>query len=229
MQLEIIKNGVMECDKGFVTLGRNMGTPIKIPVYCFLVKHEKGNVLIDTGFSKQFETTWGKRLTAFKPILETDIPEYLKDIKIDYIINTHLHLDHADNNEKFPDATIICQKDEYELAKNPPQYQKFAYADKFPEGNYQLIEGNYDLFGDCKIHIIKTPGHTKGHQSVLLDLGDKKIFIAGDACYTKENLKYSCLPGFFWNADEVMKQYEYIKNLDAEIIFGHGRIENSNE
>ena len=57
MELEIIKNGYLECDKGFVTLGRDMGKMIKIPVFVFLVKHDKGNILIDTGFSKNFKET----------------------------------------------------------------------------------------------------------------------------------------------------------------------------
>jgi|TARA_B100001971_G_C18227190_1_gene561335 glyoxylase-like metal-dependent hydrolase (beta-lactamase superfamily II) len=223
MELEIIKNGYLECDKGFVTLGRDMGKLVKIPVYCFLVRHPKGNVLIDTGFSINFEKTWGKRLNFFKPILEKDIVEYLKNTKIDFIINTHLHIDHSENNPAFENAEIIVQKEEFEFACNPPSYQKYAYPYKIDKNlKYRFIENDLDLFGDCSVKVIRTPGHTPGHQSVLLNIEGKKIFIVGDACYSSENLKYHCLPGIVWNPDKVMECYDLIRNLeDTQIIFGH--------
>ncbi|HLG24223.1 MAG TPA: N-acyl homoserine lactonase family protein [Candidatus Nanoarchaeia archaeon] len=226
MNLQIIKNGYLECDKGMVTLGRDMGKKIKIPVYCYLLKHKKGNVLIDTGFSKDFKNTWGKRLNFYSPILETDIPNELKTTKIDFIINTHLHIDHCENNSKFKDATIITQKKEFESAKNPPVYQKLAYPDKIDENlNYKIIDGKFDIFDDKKILIIPTEGHTSGHQSVLLDTDEGNVFIAGDACYTQENLKYNCLPGILWSPDKIVENYEMIRNLkDTKIIFGHEEI-----
>ena len=226
MKFEIIKNGYLECDKGFITFGRDMGKKIKIPVYCFLVKHNKGNVLIDTGFSQSFFKTWGKRLNFFKPILEKDVAKYLKNTPISYIINTHLHIDHSENNSSFKNAEIIVQKDEYKTACNPKPYQQLAYPDKIDKNlNYRFIEKNLDLFGDGSIKIIKTAGHTEGHQSVLLNLNEKIIFIAGDSCYTSENLKYNCLPGILWNPDKIMECYEMIRNLNnTEIIFGHEEI-----
>jgi len=51
--------------------------------------------------------------------------------------------------------------------------------DNIEDLNYQIIEGNLDLFNDDSIRIIPTSGHTPGHQSVHLRLGNKKIFIAG--------------------------------------------------
>ena len=227
MKLEIIKNGYLECDKGFITLGRDMGKKVKIPVFCFLVKHIKGNVLIDTGFSSKFKETWGKRLKFFKPILEKDVVKYLKDTQIHYIINTHLHIDHSENNPAFENAEIIIQKEEYKAACSPKPYQQLAYADKIDKNlNYRFIENNLDLFGDGSIKIIKTAGHTEGHQSVLLNLNEKYIFIAGDSCYTSENLKYNCLPGILWNPDKIMECYEMIRKLqNTEIIFGHEEIE----
>ena len=223
MEFEIIKNGYLECDKGFVTLGRDMGKMIRIPVYCFLAKHRKGNVLIDTGFSPDFEKGWNKRLKYYKPELETDIVERMKSTKINFIINTHLHIDHCENNSYFENAEIVVQKDEFEAALNPKPYQILAYPEKIDKSlNYRLIDGNLDLFGDGAIKIIQTPGHTPGHQSVLLDTGKKSIFIAGDACYTSENLKYNCLPGILWNPDKIMECYEMIRNLkNTKIIFGH--------
>lgn len=223
MQFEIIKNGYLECDKGFVTFGRDMGKKVKIPVYCFLVKHSKGNVLIDTGFSSKFQETWGKRLKFFKPILEKDIVKHLKDTNIHHIINTHLHIDHSENNPSFKNAEIIVQKEEYESACNPKLYQRLAYPDKIDKAlNYRFIEGDLDLFGDGVVKIIKTAGHTEGHQSVFLNVNGKKIFIVGDACYTSENLKYNCLPGILWNPDKIMECYEMIRNLkNTNIIFGH--------
>ncbi|MDP6647805.1 MAG: N-acyl homoserine lactonase family protein [Candidatus Woesearchaeota archaeon] len=227
MEFEAIRNGHLECDKGFVTLGRDMGKIIRIPVYCFLVKHPKGNVLIDTGFSVDFEKTWGKRLKFFKPILEKDVVQHLKGTKISYIINTHLHIDHSENNPYFEGAEIIVQKEELEAATHPKPYQKFAYADRIDEKlEYRIIDGNLDLFGDGCVKIMKTHGHTEGHQSVLLNLDGKKIFIAGDACYSSENLKYNCLPGILWNPDLIMENYSLIRNMkDTLIIFGHEEIE----
>lgn len=229
MEFSIIKNGYLECDKGFVTLGRGMGKIIRVPVYCFLVRHLKGNVLIDTGFSADFKKTWGRRLKYYKPILEMDIVKHLKEknIKIDFIINTHLHIDHCENNPYFENAEIIVQKKEFEAACNPKPYQILAYPDKIGKNlNYRIINGDLDLFGDGTVKIIPTPGHTEGHQSVLLNIDGKKIFIAGDACYTSENLKYNCLPGILWNPDKIMECYEMIRNLkNTKIIFGHGELD----
>lgn len=224
-QLEIIKNGYLECDKGFVTLGRDMGKTIRIPVYCFLVKHSNGNVLIDTGFSSDFGNTWGRRLNFFKPILEKDIPNYLKEksINVDFIINTHLHIDHSENNPFFKNAEVIVQNEEFESACNPKPYQKLAYADRIDKNlRYRLIDGDLDLFNDGTIKIIKTAGHTEGHQSVLLNIDGKNIFIAGDACYSSENLKHNLLPAILWSPDKVMECYEMTRGLrDTKIIFGH--------
>lgn len=226
MEFEIVKNGYLECDKGFVTLGRDMGKDVRIPVHCFLIKHPKGNVLIDTGFASNFKTTWGKRLKFFKPILENDVVDYLKDITINYIINTHLHIDHSENNAFFKDAEIIVQKQEFEATCNPKPYQVLAYADKIDKTlNYKLIEGSLDLFGDGTIKIVKTAGHTEGHQSVFLNVNGKKAFIAGDSCYTSENLKYNCLPGILWNPDKIMECYKMIRGLkNTKIIFGHEEV-----
>lgn len=225
MEFQIIKNGYLECDKGFVTLGRGMGKIIKIPVYCFIVKHPKGNVLIDTGFSSNFNKTWGKRLKFYKPSLEKDIVEYVneKNIKINFIINTHLHIDHCENNSYFKDAEIIVQKKEFRAACDPKPYQVLAYPDKIGKSlNYRFIDSSLDLFNDKFIRIVQTPGHTEGHQSVLLNIKGENIFIAGDACYTSENLNRNCLPGILWNPDKIMECYEMIRNLkDAKIIFGH--------
>ena len=228
MEFNIIKNGYLECDKGFVTLGRDMGKIIRIPVYCFLVNHPKGNVIVDTGFSSNFENTWGKRLRFYRPILEKDAVEYVKEknVDVDFIINTHLHIDHCENNDSFKDAEIIVQKSEFESACSPKPYQILAYPDKISrELDYRLIDGDLDLFGDETVRIIKTPGHTEGHQSVLLNIGKENIFIAGDACYSSENLKYNCLPGILWNPDKIMECYEMIRNLEnTRIIFGHEEI-----
>lgn len=244
MDFKIIRVGYLKCDKGFVTVGRDMGKKVMIPVYSFLVRHPKANVLIDTGFSHDFKKTWGLRLKYFNPILEINIVDYVKEYlektktekidkkdkinKIDYIINTHLHIDHSENNSRFKDAEIIVQEEEYCSAKNPKPYQKYAYADNFNEKlKYRLIQGNLDLFGDSLMQIIKTPGHTEGHQSVLLNVNGKDIFIAGDACYSSENLKYNCFPAILWNPDKIMEGYDLIrslKNKNTTIIFGHGSV-----
>ena len=118
------------------------------------------------------------------------------------------------------------QKREFEAACNPKPYQLLAYPGKIEKNlNYRIIDGDLDLFNDGAIKIVQTFGHTEGHQSVLLEANKAQIFIAGDACYTSENLKYNCLPGILWNPDKIMEQYEMIRSLqNTLVIFGHEEI-----
>jgi hypothetical protein len=77
---------------------------------------------------------------------------------------SHIHPDHIGNVDTFPDATLIMQRHEWEAAMASPQ-KPFS-----PEHKTELLDGDKDLFGDGSLTILSTPGHTAGHQSLLVHL-----------------------------------------------------------
>ncbi len=96
------------------------------------------------------------------------------------VINTHLHFDHCGDNRLFPGKPIFVQAAEYEAA-HAPGYTIPDWVD-FPGANYDLVEGEREVLPG--LTLIPTPGHTSGHQSVLLETGEGRIVIAGQAAYT---------------------------------------------
>lgn len=71
-----------------------------------------------------------------------------------------------------------------------------------------------------------TPGHTPGHQSILVNLPNTgPLFFAADSCYTEENIANDVLPGLMWSAGETVKSVQRMKNLQdmcgATIVTGH--------
>ena len=75
------------------------------------------------------------------------------------------------------------------------------------------------------IVIEKTEGHTEGHQSVTITINQKKIFFAGDACYSAENLIENLLPSIIWNKKKTLEQYEKIRSLkDTIVVYGHDQL-----
>jgi glyoxylase-like metal-dependent hydrolase (beta-lactamase superfamily II) len=233
--------GAIALDKSFLTAGRGMGQEVTVPVPCFLIEHPKGYVLFDTGMHKSLiddptpTGRWGPVAAVFKPIMKPgeDIVSQLdklgirpKDIK--YVINSHLHLDHAGNNEFFPEATFIVQKPEIRAAYWPEVYQRAAYfrVDFDHPLNYKTIEGDYDLFGDGTVQIWASYGHSQGHQSLVVKLQNSGYFVlTGDSCYMKENLEQLVLPGIVWNPDEtirsIIRMREAREKLGATIVTGH--------
>ena len=99
-----------------------MDPPIQVPVGFFVIQHPKGNVLFDTGNNDKIITDpsyWGAALRALKPVNTPDvaIDVQLKKIglkpdDIKYVVLSHMHLDHGGNVGKFPNSTIVVQKDE---------------------------------------------------------------------------------------------------------------------
>lgn len=167
-------------------LGR--GTPFN----GYLVKHPKGIVMIDTGFGttlgsdaragtyskKGIDYPWVRRRTV-----EALADHGLEAGDVTYIINTHLG-DHAGDNHMFPEATFIIQRPEVEHVRLTQSAERICSWD-FPGARLELLDGE-DVDVLEGIRCLFTPGHTAGHQSVLLtDDGVKTLFI-GDAVYTSD-------------------------------------------
>jgi glyoxylase-like metal-dependent hydrolase (beta-lactamase superfamily II) len=227
-------------DKSSLTSGRGMGTKVTIPVPTFLITHPKGNILVDTGLHKQIAidpvSQWGAAKTALlSPNVKPDdnVVSQLHKLgiapeDIRYVINTHLHLDHCGCNQHFPKATFLVQKDELRTAFWPEVFQRASYyrADFDHALRYEDLDGDYDVYGDGVVCTLRSPGHTQGHQSVVVNLPHDGMFVlTGDSCYMMENIEQLVVPGIVWNCEEAIKSIKKLRylrdNKGAFIITGH--------
>ena len=236
MRLYAFSSGILESQKHLFTAGRGMGVPFNVPVPFYLIDHPKGKVLVDSGMAlavaKDPKAHWGSAVNVYRPVMTEEdfvvnqlalLGVHPEDIA--FVIQTHLHLDHAGGVACFSKSRIIVQRDELHFAYVPDYYQKGAYirADFDHPLDWMILEGwrddQYDLFGDGRIVIWFTPGHTPGHQLVRLDLPESgPIILTGDACYTEENLNDDVLPGLVWSPPETVRAIRRLR--EERRIFG---------
>lgn len=242
MKVYFFKAGILRSQKQFFTAGRGVGESFDVPVPFFLIEHPEGYVLYDTG--NAYETInnkhehWGDVVAAYDPVMTEDewvvnaiqkVGVKPEDIK--YVILSHLHLDHAGGVGHFPNARYVVQRKELHFAYVPDFYMKGAYIRKDfdKDVDWMILEGDkepqFDLFRDGKIIIHFTPGHTSGHQSVLLSLKNTgSMLLAADSCYTTENLDEDILPGLVAEPVETVKTIEKFRIMRAQgvkVITGH--------
>lgn len=198
-----------------------------IPVPVFLMTHPQGNVLFDTGLhaaglADPWER-WGGLNKALAPLLTPDdhVQRQLATIDVKpsdvrYVINSHLHHDHSGGNEAFPQATFLLQRAEWEAIRDPQLAKTVGYlpGDCAMDVRYELIDGEYDIFGDGTLILTPTSGHTPGHQSCRVTLpSDQQVVLAGDACYLRETLQHMRLPKVVWDTQLALQSLETLKRL----------------
>jgi glyoxylase-like metal-dependent hydrolase (beta-lactamase superfamily II) len=123
----------------------------------------------------------------------------LSDVRI--VLITHLHVDHASAVSEFPAATFIVDRREWQAAADGGVRQgyhsrQFDHAFDWRTVDYETepVESfagfprSLDLFGDGSVRLVSTPGHTAGHQSVVLRCREREILVVGDAGYTAREL-----------------------------------------
>lgn len=240
MKLYILFAGFNTCpDRDGLSPGRHSGAPFTFPMYMYLIEHPKGLVVVDTGIIKEH---W---FDFQQPGL--DVPEELridrqlktlgfdpKDVK--YVVQTHLHSDHAGGMPYLPDATFIVRREEAREAWWPPASERFpvggpyAYADFKDCRNFDYIElednVDYDVFGDKSIVLIDTKGHSRGHQSVIVNLENTgKVVLAADAASLPEQIDEYVMPGgHLYSSEESVKSIDKLRKLRDEgawVILGH--------
>ncbi len=214
------------------------GEVMYLPYYFYAVQHARGWVLIDCGPHPDLAHDPAARLGAqaeFSDIVMgpgDDAASRLAEIGVDSseitdVIVTHLHYDHCGGLELLPQATAHVQSSELTFAKDPPIYQKPAYvpADWSGVSNWAVHDGEHDLFGDGAIVLIPTPGHTPGHQSVLVRLPGTTAICVVDAAYHPQKMAERKLPGYLWSPDAVIASWELLEELQAKtaatLLFSH--------
>lgn len=152
-----------------------------IPVTGFVVPHADGTVLFDTGMAPAIpevrQRYHPRRRTAREALRESGVDP----AEITAIVNCHMHLDHAGCNYEFPGVPIYVQATELENARQP-DYSFPEHVCDFPGARLEVIDGEHEVRQGLRI--VPTPGHTTGHQSMLVSTDDGVVMLAGQAAET---------------------------------------------
>ncbi|MBC7335667.1 MAG: N-acyl homoserine lactonase family protein, partial [Clostridia bacterium] len=223
----LLEGGYLRLNRSIMIAGGDYGRTELGPVYMVLLETSEGWVLIDTGLNplgvSAPEKAWGPRAKAVPPTLcaEDDVRYRLKQLglvpeDVHRVIHTHLHWDHTGGNRFFPHATFLVQKAEYRFAFWPDRHFAGPYMrDHFDCGvKYELVEGDVEVMPG--LYLLFTPGHTPGHQSVLVTLaGGRRLLFTGDAAYTMENLERTLPPGHLWSPSRGMESLLKLKTVQS--------------
>jgi glyoxylase-like metal-dependent hydrolase (beta-lactamase superfamily II) len=149
-------------------------------IYGFLVRDAENCVLVDTGVGSGSDLI--DRL--YKPV-RADLSAVLLDVgvsvaEITAIVNSHLHFDHCGNNSLFPDVPIFVQEAELKAAQEA-NYTVPEWV-SFPGANYEPVSGSRSI--SASLELQPTPGHTPGHQSLVVGSGKHLEVVVGQASYT---------------------------------------------
>lgn len=244
IRLYMFQSGTQKCKTHNIRMNQGGGADYEIPVPWFLLTHPKGNVVIDGGLAAEGlgdpRAYWGDAVDGYQPVMtETQgcVVQLAKlglapeDVR--FVVLSHLHSDHSGAIGRFPNATHIVQRREYEYAFAPDWFAAGAYARRDfdrPGLKWQFLEGDatdgYDLYGDGTLRMVFTPGHSIGHQSFLLRLPKSgAILLAVDAAYTLDHWNEKALPGFLTSAVDTVRSVQKLRALaehaDATVVTGH--------
>lgn len=230
--------GRLRCRKNVFVPDVDKNEIIEAPIPVFLITHPLGNVLFDTGVHPEAFTNahdrWGGIAKAFQPIgnEESGILKQLKKLgiapqEIKYVVNSHLHIDHAGANQFFKNSTFFSLKKELACARKPEtEGQGYSRADWDHPLNYCQLQGPLDIFGDGSLILMPTPGHTLGHQIMLLRLPKEGAFIlSGDSVPCRENYFQIKMSRNHMDNEQALlsirKLHELVKEENAFLIHGH--------
>ncbi len=213
----------------FDPFDENVGTKVFNPYYAYLITHPEGNVLFDMAGHPDLGTDphsrMGDAAGSFVVKMGPDdwvVPRLkqlgLEPEDISTVVQSHLHFDHTGALEWFRHARVLVQREELDFAMNPPVYQASAFIQAdFDIGlNWDLLDGERDVFGDGKIRCIPTPGHTRGHQSLLIDLPSRPLFLLADTHYLLNKMRQRIMPGFLWSPDALVETWDRVEEIERQ-------------
>ncbi len=202
---------------------------VSVPISAYLLDTTEGWVMLDAGLDS-FHLTDTAQVTKYfsrggwfpPPVVQPahEMDAQLKQIGIGFedisiLVLSHLHADHSGHIKRMPQARVIIQKREFDYAfSDEPKIAYFAEDYDLEGINWQVIEGDTPIMPG--IEAIFTPGHTPGHQSLVIDLPETgKVILTADVGDWMENFTGEILPGSASNDDDALASIRRINALQA--------------
>jgi len=204
---------------------------------CFYIEHaKKGGLFWDAGLSDALVTSSPQKVLdgAMELTVKKTLREQMDEAGIDpqtveKMAMSHLHFDHTGNMNYFKNAEWLIQKEELELA-----FSERAAQVGFTLADYNMIEearriplsGHHDVFGDGSVIILLAPGHTVGHQMLLVKLKEiGPVLLSGDLYHFKENREGYIIPPFNYDKRASVSSFAFadkvIETTGAKLWLQH--------
>jgi len=201
---------------------------------CYLIQHGSDYMLWDTGLPAAMK---GKPLdikAAMDATVTLTIKEQLATLNVDpasikYVAVSHYHFDHIGQLADFPGATLLVGKNDWQVVTTDPATYG---ADPKPfeawikgGSKVEAVANDKDVFGDGSVTMLRLPGHTPGHNGLLVRLKRKPVLLTGDLAHFSENYKSNGVPTFNYDRAETLASLDRFKkladNLGATVIIQH--------
>jgi N-acyl homoserine lactone hydrolase len=217
-------------DQSRWTPGVNAGQPLELSNNCYLFKHERGTVLWETGVPDSVAAQ-KDGVTAPSGVIvwyrDQTLESQLESLgvtpdDITYVAFSHAHGDHIGNVRAFARSTLLIQGLEHEFAMNTVPA---ALSD---DQRVERLSGDRDIFGDGSLNIISTPGHTPGHQSLLVKLPKTgALLLTGDLVHFQYMWDHKVVPSFNFDEEQSLASIKRVRELltehGAQLWIGHDK------
>lgn len=221
---------------------------IDLPNLVYLVDHPAGLTLIDSGYGRRFpERKANFPLNVFYSLFKVGMASPYRLVseqmraaglspeRVNRLLMTHLHSDHAGGIPDFPSAEIVVNRKEWQAKKSDSSLSgdlrqsivsRLKEVDLSGGKAYETFEHSLDLYGDGAIVLVETPGHTGGHMSVFVNLpSGKRFFLAGDVAWVRENYAQPARKSWIWRTilepqwqDEALLRVHQLSKLAPDVI-----------
>ena len=201
------------------------GLKLQFVFSCYVIKHGDEYMLWDTGHSMTAPNV-APKVSVVDQLAEINVrPDQIKFVGI-----SHYHADHTGQIDSFPKATLLIGAKEWDAITSPAPAQgvNFKPFEGWIKGENKVEPQpiDKDVFGDGSVIMLRTPGHTPGHSSLLVKLAQMgPIIITGDAVHFRENYDTDGVPAFNFDRAQTIASIERLKkiaaNLKATVIIQH--------
>jgi len=220
----LLEDGAFDLDMGLLVWMKPQyyGKIYKCIARSMLVVTDEDVVLIETGCGDATDKI-GKGYNFRR---ERSLIEDLKDKgfgtdDVTMVINTHLHFDHCGWNNSFKKARFLVQKAELDYSFNPHKFQRDGYYRRYFEDiKFELLEGDHEVSKDLRL--VFTPGHTPGHQSVVVRWRGRNIVFCGDTGAVAENIQKRNVIGITTDPVKCLESIDRLRDVpDAFFVYAH--------
>lgn len=219
----------------FSDTGERAGERGSLSVPCFLIRHPRGTLLWDAGLGDRLaslpdgeEPVPGSRFRVTVTLASQLAKLGLKPSDVDFVSFSHLHADHSGNAPAFTASTWLVNAAELAWALGTPT--PIGVDPQLVRGHAKektvALTSDHDVFGDGSVRILRTPGHTPGHQVLMVRLVKAgPVILSGDLFHSRENHDRSLVPPFNVSRADTLASIDrvnkLIHNTGARLVVQH--------